>query len=288
MNSELFEIFRDDDLVLGELVSLGWCRTDYHRLGGLRSDGRIAYEIGYLARGAIEWLTEDGLDEAGPGSILIDWPGEFQGGEQAIVHPCERYWLRFNFPPDGALPGIASETAAALAASFGEMRARHFPASQTLKALFAQLLAQQRDPGRFATESSRAAFHQILFQTEADYHADLAETRSSAVQAALDYIEAHLDEDCRVEAIAAQVGLSVGYFHAVFAAEMGVSPASYHTRRRIAVARALLIASPEPITTVSTQLGFSSSQYFATAFKKLVGLTPSAYRAVRHGQTEQS
>ena len=92
-------------LVLPELVALGWCKTDYPRLGGVRTDGYDGLEIGYVERGSIEWLTDSGLQEAGPGSIIIDWPGDWQGGVNAIVHPCERYWVRFNFPPKGRLPG---------------------------------------------------------------------------------------------------------------------------------------------------------------------------------------
>jgi AraC-like DNA-binding protein len=51
-------------------------------------------------------------------------------------------------------------------------------------------------------------------------------------------------------------------------------------RRRIYRAKYLLREPDRPITAIALDLGFSSSQYFATVFKKLVGLTPGEYRQI--------
>jgi AraC family transcriptional regulator, L-rhamnose operon regulatory protein RhaS len=288
VNSEIFEIFRrPQQLVLPELVGLGWCRTDYPRLGGVRPDGYLGFEVGYLERGSIEWWTEDGLEEAGPGSVIVDWPGDWQGGVSAIMHPCERYWVRFNFPPAGALPGLRDDTVAALAECFGGMRTRFFPASPLMKGYFEQLLAQQREPDTFAEEASRAAFHQILFQAAHDAERDQQVAFSPAVQHAVAFFDSNIDRDHRIEEVAGEVSLSIGYFHELFLREVGYSPAHYHMRRRITAAKRRLIYSDASITAISMDLGFSSSQYFATAFKKIVGLSPGAYRTLREGSANE-
>jgi AraC family transcriptional regulator, L-rhamnose operon regulatory protein RhaS len=283
LNSELFEMYRrPSPLVLPELVSIGWCRTDYSRLGGPRKDGQQpALEVGLLEHGSLEWWTEDGLVEAGPGSVLIDRPGDHQGGMNAIVHPCQRYWIRFNFPQSGALPGLSEDTTQHLAEWFRDETRRHFPASPTHKENFERLLNLQREPGLFAEEASRAIFHLILFQAVEDGERFEEVVRSPPVTAAIAYFDRHLSSDCHVEEVARHVGLSVGYFHELFVREVGLTPSQYHLRKRVAAAKHELIYSDMSVTALATDIGFSSSQYFATAFRKVVGLTPTEYRTLR-------
>lgn len=283
MNNERFEMYRrPEKLVLPELVSLGTFETSEVRLGGVRTDGQDGLEIGYLEHGSVEWLTEGGLEEAGPNSLMIDRPGEWQGGKSAIVHPCRRYWLRFRFPPNGALPGVSAARAAELSTVYASMARRHFPASPGMLTLFAQLVAEQRAPREFAEELSRSLFHQILFGVVRDYRRDQAAVHSAAVRQALALLRGHLDHDFRTEEVAARVGLSTGYFHDLFLREVGSTPAQFHLRLRISAAKRALIDTEETVTQIAMGLGFSSSQYFSTAFRKVVGLTPSDYRRLRH------
>lgn len=284
MNIDTMEIYRSKrELVLPELMGLGWNASSFARFGGPRHDGRNCFEIGYLHSGALEWLTDKGLEEAGPGSIIIDWPGDWQGGESAILHPCERYWVRFNFEPARKLPGLPRSTVRALGEIFNTMSARHFPASPQMRDYFEQLLSQQRKPGLFAQDVSRAAFHQILLLTASDYQRRQQTSLSAAVQQAVDHFDSHMAEPCQIDPIAKELGLSVGYFHKLFLREVGLPPSRYHLQQRIRAAKQQLIIGKTSITELSMALGFSSSQHFATAFKKIVGLSPGAYRRLRDG-----
>ncbi len=71
------------------------------------------------------------------------------------------------------------------------------------------------------------------------------------------------------------VSRSGGYdlFHKVF----GISPKEYILRRKVVMAKKMLLENRD-ISTIAYELGFSSSQNFATTFKKLTCLTPSAYK----------
>ncbi|MBF9033506.1 helix-turn-helix domain-containing protein [Rhodobacterales bacterium HKCCE2091] len=289
LNTDVFEIYRDGDgLVLPELHGIGFCDTTLPRLGGPRTDGLDFLEIGYLERGSIEWLTEDGLEEAEAGSIVIDWPGDWQGGVDAIIHPSRRFWVRFDLNAVPTLPGLGPRTGRELAERIRAMATRHFRASPGIGALFEQILSQQRAPGLFAEEMSRAAFHQILF-TMVNDHRDVRATRPSApVRAALAYIETHLAEKLQVAEVARHVGLSAGYFHEIFLRETGRTPARHQIDRRILAARTRMVTGADSITELSLDLGFSSSQYFATVFKRHVGLTPGDYRRLRRGDMDEA
>jgi AraC family L-rhamnose operon regulatory protein RhaS len=282
LNTMTFEMYRrPDPLVLPELVSVGLYVTSDSQIGGPRRDGPDGLEIGYLETGSVEWWDGEQLDEAPPGSILIDRPGDWQGGSGAIVHPCKRYWLRFNFPSRGPLSGLLESTTLSLRHAFYGMQRRHFPGRQELRDLFCELLDQQRDPDDFAEDFSRAIFHQILIAVFRDYQMREQQTYSASVRQALDMFHAHLARELTIEAVAREVGLSTGYLHEVFLRETGFTPANYHLRLRIDAAKRILIENSGPVTEAAMDLGFSSSQYFSTAFKKVVGLTPMQYRQLR-------
>lgn len=282
MNTETFEMYRRPDFVLvPELESLGQFITAESRLGGARQDGSIGMEIGYLEKGSVEWWDGKQLQEAGPSSILIDQPGDWQGGANAIVHPCRRYWLRFRFPDDRPLPGLSLETTLAMAETFATIKVHHYPGNPILRDLFHGLLEQQRDPGAYSEDYSRALFHQILILALRDYEVNQAKRVSDTTRRAQDYLARNLDHDIRVEDVSSLVGLSTGYFHELFQRETGITPARYHQRLRISAAKRMLIEQKLSITDVAMALGFSSSQYFSTTFKKVVGLTPQSYRSLR-------
>lgn len=272
---------RPDFVLVPELESLGQFITAESRLGGARQDGSVGMEIGYLEEGSVEWWDGKHLQEAGPSSVLIDQPGDWQGGASAIVHPCRRYWLRFRFPMDAALPGLSLEATKAMSEAFVRIRVHHFPGNPALRDLFTGLLEQQRDPSAFAEEYSRALFHQILILVLRDYEMNQHKRISATTLRAQEYLAANIDQDIRVEDVSALVRLSTGYFHELFQRETGTTPARYHQRLRISAAKRRLIEHGASITDVAMELGFSSSQYFSTTFKKVVGLTPQSYRNLR-------
>lgn len=286
MNKDQLEIYRDrSTLVLPELHGLGWCDTVKPRVGGPRQDGLDCFEIGYLHQGAIEWLTEDGLEEASSPSLFIDWPGDWQGGLNAIIHPCERYWVRFDLDDLANTPALTSDTVAQLRQRLQSMTRRHFPVTQALHQFFEQILNQQRRPGLFAQELSRAAFHQILFAAVKDHGQDGMHRLSPPIVAALAYIETNFAADFRVDDLARHVGLSCGYLHGLFQRETGMTPARHHLNRRVSAAKNKLIRTDQSVTEIAYHVGFSSSQYFATAFRRVTGISPRDYRLLRSGMT---
>ena len=60
---------------------------------------------------------------------------------------------------------------------------------------------------------------------------------------------------------------------------MGVPPAEYMVRRKVELAKKRLSAPKPHVTNVAYDLGFSSSQYFATVFKRYAQQTPSQFVA---------
>jgi len=114
--------------------------------------------------------------------------------------------------------------------------------------------------------------------------ADRAEAQPSGGLAAwqrrkaVTYIEEHLAEAISLEALARLVGLSACYFCRAFRQSVGMPPQRYQLSQRIERAKALLAKRAASVTDVSLTVGYNDTSAFCTAFRRVTGLTPSAYR----------
>lgn len=94
----------------------------------------------------------------------------------------------------------------------------------------------------------------------------------------IEYIDTHLESGLSLEHMARLTGYSAFHFSRLFKIATGRSPHQYVIETRVAHARKLLKDSRLPAADIAYAVGFSSQSHFATAFRKLVGVTPKAYR----------
>jgi AraC-like DNA-binding protein len=83
----------------------------------------------------------------------------------------------------------------------------------------------------------------------------------------------------RIEDLAKRVQLSRSAFAARFRTLTGTSPADYITRWRIHRAATALRGEPTTIVRIARQAGYGSEAAFTRAFKRVVGVSPGAFRA---------
>jgi AraC-like DNA-binding protein len=60
--------------------------------------------------------------------------------------------------------------------------------------------------------------------------------------------------------------------------EMGITLKKYVNTYRVEKAKELLATTDGPVADLAYQLGWASSNYFCTVFKKYTGVTPLQYR----------
>jgi AraC family transcriptional regulator of arabinose operon len=101
---------------------------------------------------------------------------------------------------------------------------------------------------------------------------------SEPIRKAVDRLHSRLAEPLDLADLARHTGLSASRLAHRFADELGVPPRRYQEQRRLERARQLLIGTAEPIRSIALSVGFPNEQYFATRFRLLTGVTPSAYR----------
>jgi AraC family transcriptional regulator len=95
---------------------------------------------------------------------------------------------------------------------------------------------------------------------------------------AVAYIEERLAEPISLAALAQLVGLSACYFCRAFRQSFGMPPQRYQLAQRVERAKALLQKHAASVTDVGLAVGYNDASAFCTAFRRLTGLTPSAYR----------
>lgn len=92
------------------------------------------------------------------------------------------------------------------------------------------------------------------------------------------FIGMNLHRIIYVDELATLVNFSIPHLKSWFKQNFGAPPRAYINRLKIEKAKSDL-AELKTITAVAFELGFGSSQYFATTFKKYTGISPKIYKA---------
>ena len=96
-------------------------------------------------------------------------------------------------------------------------------------------------------------------------------------------IDHHLsdEEEGRVALRGVALAVRMSYFHfsRAFKQSMGMTATNYIAERRIERAKRMLEETELPISEIALRSGFSSQSHFTTAFRRLAGATPKAFRA---------
>ncbi len=104
---------------------------------------------------------------------------------------------------------------------------------------------------------------------------------SPVIQASLDFIARNEETWLTVGQVAETIKLSESHFKVHFREEIGLPPAEYMLRQKVEAAKRALTQPNCNITELAYRLGFSSSQYFATVFKRYTSQTPSEFMGGR-------
>ena len=279
--------------LLPQVHHLGWARFPRASRGGLgphRHPG--CYEVCYIRHGSLDWWAGDQVFEVGPGQVYVTRPDELHGGVNAVMNPCEIYWLQVHLDAPGGLTGLPPAEARQLATGFAGIKRRCFPGSAVLPELFERALAEHRQRGPLAALLARSYIHALLATTLRDQQSHVHDLEgrggrlSPPIQNALALIDTGVpgvpggsggSGGPSVQQLALAAGLGPSQFRRRFARETGFAPRDYLLRLRVRAAKQRL-RQGQPVTRVAMQLGFASSQHLATMFKRWVGVTPREYR----------
>jgi AraC family transcriptional regulator len=113
------------------------------------------------------------------------------------------------------------------------------------------------------------------------------EKKSSAAMAegrrlrALNFIETNLHRPISLADIAGAAAMSPCHFSRSFSSTMGMAPMRYLLGRRVHRSKVLMSCSKESLSNIADACGFATQSHFTTSFRKLVGVTPLAWRTAQ-------
>ncbi len=98
------------------------------------------------------------------------------------------------------------------------------------------------------------------------------------VQKMLDYTNEHYAEDISIQNLADLCSINPNYASQLFSQEVGETYSTYLTNLRMEQSIYLLSHTDLSVAVIASQVGYRDYFYFAKVFKKITGITPTAYR----------
>jgi AraC-like DNA-binding protein len=274
-----FDLRRDG---LREIPSLGWCgslqtqpdRPLHHHFGAL--------EIHFLERGHKFYKVGGRELELHGGDLFITLPSESHSTGGRPVESCAAYWVHVFLPKRGqSFLSLPPQEAAALAEALRSLPSRHFRASTRAKFLFGRLLdlRSEAETALRPTRLRQAMIELLLEIIDSSISVRrIRGDRGSIMREVARTIENRATEDFRMKDMARLAGYSLSHFKLAFKEETGLSPRQFILRARVKIACHRLATTRDPIGKIALDLGFSTSEYFATVFRRLIGDSPRQYR----------
>lgn len=111
-----------------------------------------------------------------------------------------------------------------------------------------------------------------------DMHSMFTKPLNSYMSKALDFINSHYFEGISANDVADYCGISLRHLTRLFTESINMTPSQYINILILKKAKELLAVPENDITSIAQALGFNTSQYFSTFFKKHEGITPKNYR----------
>lgn len=97
------------------------------------------------------------------------------------------------------------------------------------------------------------------------------------------FLNQNIEEPLQIGDLAKVSGYSASRFKIRFREEVGITPAEYITLQKLTYAKKKLAGGQISITDLAYSLGFSSSNYFSSVFKKYMNCTPREYQKQHRG-----
>jgi AraC-like DNA-binding protein len=108
-------------------------------------------------------------------------------------------------------------------------------------------------------------------------------TSVEAVEATADWMRTHLASQATLAAMAKMAGMSCSRYSDIFRQRFGFPPIDWFMRQRVQQACLLLDVTREKVEVVGREVGFHDPYYFSRSFRKVMGCSPRAYRAIAKG-----
>lgn len=161
------------------------------------------------------------------------------------------------------------------------IKERHFKGTDVMKKMLDQILTLHELPTQQPVHKLQTLnlISNFLLTVIEYSQKNVGREQSNRISEIKNYIHDNIYQNLPIELLAKLLNMSDSHFKSWFKKEFGMPPLDYILRIRIEEAKKLLEQrTKDSVTTIAFKLNFSSSQYFATVFKKYTGISPANYK----------
>ena len=123
-----------------------------------------------------------------------------------------------------------------------------------------------------------------LLQTEAKHsilHATSDTCNNNRMAHVVDYIKKNITHKLTIKELADKAFMSPSHFHRRFKDYVGQSPVAFILHERIRFSIKLMMNSTLSLHEIATLAGFNTPAYFTRQFKRIMRVSPNAYRKTK-------
>lgn len=125
---------------------------------------------------------------------------------------------------------------------------------------------------------NQVRYDMLIDFTERVRELQLRTVENQLIRSVTDYILEHLEDKVTLTELAKRFNLNKNYLCGMFKEEMGIGITEYANYHKVNMAKQLLRFTDKPLSEISSYLSFCSQSYFQKVFKRVTGMTPTAYR----------
>lgn len=238
------------------------------------------FEFVFIEKGRAAWEVGGYSYETMSGDVFTAFPDEVHKGNFDIIEPSRFWWIIVEArigQPGGWLRLPACEEQAVLQALHGLPRV--ITIGSTASALFRRLqVAIQNGTDLDVTEGRSVILDFMLTLIRRNAPARGDRRTMQRLTSLIEQLPTRLNSSISVSDLAQEAGIGTTYFYRMFQEVTGLTPKAYIEHLRMEEASRRLIHTTESILNISMDLGFATSQHFATVFRRIKGRTPTEWR----------
>lgn len=221
------------------------------------------------------YLTFRGADHfTPPGALLFVPPAEVHTNRHATPAGCT--YRTLNVRTD-LVARVLSEDLGVAVDTFSLKQPVVFD-RELFRLFVATHTRLEEQPSRLPSEILLLRLVEELARRTATLREPHDRAERQAIQRVREFLAQSYSENVSLEDLSKVANLSPYHLHRVFTREVGLSPHAFQMQVRISRAKALLNEG-RALRTVAAETGFADQSHFTREFKRLVGLTPGAYRS---------
>jgi AraC-like DNA-binding protein len=235
------------------------------------------FEICYLVEGRQNYRALDRDYLLKGGDLFITRPDEPHSTGKQPQEKGSLFWLHLMAPKKNSpFLGLHPHFGADIYSMISNVREKCFPASPPVQNLFERLyshIPMQENPAK------KILIGNILVSLiiEICRCAEKPQrTEDKNLNKIIQFMNEKAESKISVPGMARFMGMSESRFKARFRRETGMPPAEYFLKLKVAKAREYLGSGIGNVGDAALRYKFSSSQHFATAFKRFTGVQPSS------------